>query len=161
MLEIQIDNAAISSLQRLADSMPEAVQAGEMAVGQMASGILNRAIGRIYERVIPRSPTGRPLWKRSGDLRRSPGQPSFVGADLIIPLTGRPVIPITNWPGGYAEKRSKLGVSWVPRFPAGTRRRPDRGLIRRNDFLGDTRRFVETHAEAVFMERFRRQVEVK
>lgn len=154
MLDVKFKGNPGADLKRLSAYVPNAAQKANEAVGTLGERILKRRIGRIYVRTIPRSRTGRPLWKRSGALRRSPVRAVSTPQRLQIGFAGRPATPIKSYPGGYAQRRSELGVTWQPTNPAG-------GLTRRNDFLGETREILETQAPTVWSAVFERELDSK
>lgn len=142
MIEIEV-TLPDSHLLRLAQNLPDATKNALLSLAIETSIVLRREIDRIYDRPIPVSRTGRALWVRTGDLRRSPTLPQWIGNGAVINWTGRPARAIRNWPGGYAHRRNDLGVTWFPRKPAG-------GIIRKNNFIGDTRRIIEPQADRIF-----------
>lgn len=161
MLEFTYRDGATPELRRIAAYIPNASKAGNKAVAQMAAGVLRGRIQRIYERQIPLSPTGRKMWQRTGALKRSPQKAQVSRDGFLIRFGGVPALPIRGYAGGYAQRRSELGVTWFPQNASGTRRRPDRALVRKNDFIGDTQRHLDVHGPAVWETAFTRELKIK
>lgn len=127
----------IKGLEKL-DALPQAIErASEKALDRGAKSLLDQRaaeVSKTYKRAIPRTKSGKPKWKRSGDLQRGQEIVSKPG-EREIHTTGNAAKPIKNYPGGYAEKLqtmpvSKDGVARANPYPENAAKAAERNLER-------------------------------
>lgn len=110
-MEISID---LKGLEQLNSIEPRIREAAEKALDRGAKVLVDaqtRAIGRTYARAIPKGKKGKPKWPRSGDLMAGVGKVISEDGQRTVTISGNASKPITNYPGGYAEKLTTLPVS--------------------------------------------------
>src|SRR5688572_19230284 len=130
MIEINLQDhvspALLQAAQKLPGVVERALDAGTDVIEQEAA----RQEGKIAQRPIPRSATGRLLWKRTGELARSRKRQKA------------PLQRTVLWQAPYARPRFALGYERMPQNPAG-------GIIRRNRVPVDTMKIVEPQLRSV------------
>jgi hypothetical protein len=143
MLKITMNTSSIvSELERMAARVPRAVAA---TLDDVANDLVVpeaiRQTEQIDERSIPRSRRGRPLWTRTGRLKRS------------IKARASAKRATVTWEAPYAQDRFALGVTRQPKNPAG-------GVVRKNNAPADTQEAIKgklrPYAEQRFNEHMRR-----
>jgi len=108
----------ISALQQVHDALPEGNQAAVVAATAAYDRHAEDCIEQIYRQPLPESMRRRGQ-ERTGQLRD--GRTMTIegsGDDTtgIIDIQGPASDPITNWPGGYAQKRHELDSIPNPYF---------------------------------------------
>lgn len=140
MIEIAFDDKISGVLLAAAARVPGAIENALDRAAQIVENEASRQEQRIADRPIPRSATGRPLWKRTGQLASSRNRQSAPGSRTI------------GWSAIYAARRFGLGYAWTPRNPAG-------GVIRRNNVPLDTARLVEPQIGPVIEQELRNAID--
>lgn len=119
----------IKGLEKL-DALPQAIErASEKALDRGAKSLLDQRaaeVSKTYKRAIPKSKTGKPKWKRSGDLQR--GQE-------IVSKPGEREIHTTGPAAKYSERIQNLptgpdGINRSNPFPANAVKAAERNLQR-------------------------------
>jgi hypothetical protein len=167
-MDISVNAAEVArELNAIAERVPRATQAGLRAIANDGRTHVQQQIARIYKRRIPtrgevsayrgkgkrrrQTPgSSKPAWKRSGKLQS--GVRMVVGQSTAkISIQGDAAKPITNWPGGYAQRRAALGVTWTPKQPA-------LGVVRTNNFMEDAATRMEPKAPEIFRQAFENEL---
>lgn len=113
MLDIQINTDAIArDLNRKATDIERAVERGLDRSAQVALQAKVRQVQKTYSRAIPTGKNGKQKWTRKGENGGwISGQKIEVAPmERRIVDSGDAAEPIKNYPGGYAERISKLNT---------------------------------------------------
>jgi hypothetical protein len=134
----------VRQLNATANEIAPATETALDRFGQVVLNAKRRNVQRTYARPIPRGKNGKPKWKRSGDYLKGQEIISETG-QRTIRTGGKAAEPITNYPGGYAQKLQTLPAS-------------KDGVARANPDVEDTARIVGEQAEKVFTQEFRNAI---
>ena len=151
MIQFKVSGQLDKELKRIAAYVPNAAKAGNEAVGKVAVAQLDKNINRVYRQSNASVGRKKNVRARTGNLRRAPQPPVVSARGMKIGFAGPAASAIRNWPGGYLQRRSKMGVDWHPK-------QQKTATI---DYIGDTETFLETHAAAVFEGAFERELKIK
>ena len=115
-LDIDLSGSALDGLSGMEGAVKDAVKGALEVGGQLAARQVSQEIAKTYRRSIPVNSKGNPEWKRSGDLERGV-EVQESGDEVHVVMTGPAAEPITNYPGGYAEKLTNLNTVRKNDFP--------------------------------------------
>lgn len=148
---IDIKFKVVDDLKGLREKFDKAIQAGVKTVTEKIADRAKKNAGKIADRPIPKSSTGRDLWERTGELEKSIEAtfPTEDSGRIALEPESKPAEAFqgeSEW-DGYGHRRHQLGETsndfgdgWKPKNPA-------EGVIRNDPFLKDA--VEETDAEEI------------
>jgi hypothetical protein len=115
-IDLDLTGNALDGLAGMEGQIGEALKGALKEGGRLAARQVSQEIAKTYRRPIPVSSTGKQKYQRSGDLAGGV-EVQEQGDEVHVVMTGNAAEPITNYPGGYAEKLTKLNSERKNDYP--------------------------------------------